>query len=351
MTRRSRTVTLLVAAPLMLVLGALAVLLPVPYVVLSPGPVFDALGEVDGTPVVVVEGATTYEATGVLDVTTVYELGGPGSRVSLLGAFRAWLDPSSSVVPRELLYPDDVGEDDNDQRSIEQMELSQQTSVAAALRHLDLPVRTVVAVGSVLADSPAEGRLRAGDVFVSVDGQRARTPEQVRRLISDRAPGDPVDLVVRRDDDRVPVRVVTAAAPEDPERAIVGVVPALVYVSPIDVTITLGDVGGPSAGLMFSLSIVDKLTPGSLTGGRTVAGTGTIDADGAVGPIGGIEQKMAGARDEGAELFLAPLDNCADVAGAVPDGLTVVPVESLADAVEAVETFTSGEGTLPSCST
>jgi Lon-like protease len=349
-TRRSRTVTLLVTAPLLAVLAVLTFALPVPYVVLSPGPVFNALGEIGGTPVVSIDGAPTYPTDGVLDVTTVYETGGPGSRVSLVGAVKAWLDPGSDVVPRELLFPDGTDQTENDQRSVEEMELSQQTAVAAALRYLDKPVRTVTAVGSVQAGSPAVGKLRAGDQFVTIDGQRVHSPDQVRKLISARTPGDPVDLVMRRDGELVPVTVVTEAAEDDPSRAVVGVMPTLVYVSPVDVTISLANVGGPSAGLMFSLSIVDKMTPGSLTGGQRVAGTGTIDAQGKVGAIGGIQQKMAGASDEGAELFLAPFTNCSDVVGHVPDGLTVVPVRSLSDAVGVVERFVDGERGLPSCS-
>ena len=348
MTRRARAITLSVVGTLLLGLVVLAALLPVPYLVLSPGPVFDALGSVDGKPVVVVKGAPTFTTDGALDVTTVYELGGPGSRVSLLGAVKAWLDPSSAVVPRDLYYPNGTTEADNTQRSIEDMELSQQTAVAAALRHLDKPVSTVVAVGSVLADSPAQGTLRAGDEFVRIDGTPVTSAAQVRRLISDRAPGDDVDLVMRRDGERIRLTVTTAASPDDPERAIVGVVPTLVYVSPIDVQISLGNVGGPSAGLMFALSIVDKLTPGALTDGRSIAGTGAIDADGAVGAIGGIEQKMSGAVDDGAELFLAPAGNCADVLGSTPDGLVVVPVNSLEEAVDAVAGFAKGAD-LPSC--
>lgn len=349
MTRRARAVTLAVAGVLLVLLGATWYQLPVPYVVLSPGPVFNALGDIGGVPVVTIDGAPTFRTEGVLDVTTVYETGGPGSRATLLQVFRAWLDPSSSVVPRDLLYPEDTSGSESEQRSVEQMELSQQTAVAAALRHLDLPVHAVVAVGSVLEGSPAEGQLRAGDQFVKVDGRRARSPTQVRRLISDRAPGDPVDLLMRRDDRLVRETVVTEASPDDPERAIVGVIPTEVFVSPVDVSIKLGNVGGPSAGLMFSLAVVDQLTPGSLTGGEHVAGTGTIDDQGRVGAIGGIQQKMAGAHDEGAVLFLAPMSNCGDVQGHVPDSLTVVPVETLDEALDAVESFVAGDRDLPTC--
>lgn len=349
MTHRSRAVTLAVAGALLLVLGAAIYRLPVPYVVLSPGPVFNALGDLDGVPVVAIDGAPTYQTDGVLDVTTVYEVGGPGSNVTLLQVVRAWLDPADSVLPRDLLYPEETTGSQSQQRSIEQMELSQQTAVAAALRHLDLPVHTVVAVGSVLEGSPAQGTLRAGDEFVRVDGQPARNPAQVRRLISDRAPGEPVDLLMRRDDQLVRETVVTEPSPDDPSRAIVGVIPTQVYVSPVDVTIRLGNVGGPSAGLMFSLSVVDKLTPGQLTDGEHVAGTGTIDARGNVGAIGGIQQKMAGARGEGAGLFLAPRSNCSDVVGHVPQGLTVVPVTTLDEAVGVIESYAQGDRDLQSC--
>ena len=230
------------------------------------------------------------------------------------------------------------------------MELSQQTAVAAALRHLDLPVQTTVAVGTVLEDTPAEGTLRAGDEFLRVDGQRVHTPGQVRRLISDREPGESVDLVVLRDGERVALQVGTEASPDDPDRPIVGVIPALVYVSPVDVTIQLGNVGGPSAGLMFAMTIVDKLTPGSLTQGLPVAGTGTIDAHGRVGAIGGAQQKIVGADRQGAELFLLPEGNCADVED-VPDGMTLIPVDSLDAAVAVVEQFAEGKtADLPSCS-
>lgn len=349
MTRRARTATLAVAVVLLVLLGTAAYLRPVPYVVLSPGPVFNALGDIAGVPVVTVDGAPTYATDGTLDVTTVYESGGPGSTVTLPQVFRAWLDSAQQVLPRDLLYPEDSNPSQNQQQAVEQMELSQQTAVAAALRHLDLPVRTAVAVGTVLEDSPAEGKLRAGDEFVRVDGQRVQGPRQVGRLISQRKPGDPVDLVVRRDGELVRLTLVTEPAPDDPSRAIVGVIPTLVYVSPIDVTIKLGNVGGPSAGLMFSLSVVDKLTPGPLTGGEHVAGTGTIDARGHVGAIGGIQQKMAGARGDGADLFLAPKSNCSDVVGNVPRGLTVVPVQTLDDAIDVVGRFADGDRDFATC--
>jgi Lon-like protease len=134
-------------------------------------------------------------------------------------------------------------------------------------------------------------------------------------------------------------------------RFILGVMLKYLFTFPFTVDISLEKVGGPSAGLMFSLGIIDTVTPGDLTGGKHVAGTGTISPDGLVGPIGGIEQKMQGARAGGATMFLAPAANCQEVAGQVPEGLQVVRVENLAEARDAVERAGSGQDTsgLPGC--
>jgi len=324
--------------------------LPVPYVALSPGPVFNTLGQIDGEPIVTISGAATYPSDGRLDATTVYETGGPGSRLSLMAALRGWIDSGVSVVPSELLHPADEDRQDADQQSVEQMTFSQQDAIAAALLYLDKPVRPVVQVKAVVSDSPADGVLEPADLIVAVDGRRVRGPEQVRRSISSRTPGESVSMTVLRGGKRLTVDLVTEESPDDPGRAVVGFIPGRGYVSPIAVDISLGNVGGPSAGLMFALAVIDKLTPGTLGGDTPIAGTGTIDAAGTVGPIGGIEQKLHGARDDGAQFFLAPGENCADVVGNIPNGLRVVRVDTLDDAVTAVEQIASGDtDRLPSC--
>ncbi|MFZ0325205.1 MAG: PDZ domain-containing protein [Actinomycetes bacterium] len=347
---RRRSAALLTSAGLTVVFAGAMSVLPVPYVSLSPGPVFNALGDIQGKPVVAVSGANTYPTSGQLDATTVYETGGPGSRLSLLDALRGWVDPAVAVVPSELLHPKDETQQDAEQQGAEQMSFSQQDAVAAALRYLGKPVHRVVQVQSVLSGSPADGVLKPADRILRVDGTRVHSPDQVRRLISSRKPGDAVTLTVVRGDKRMTFDVTTEQSPDDPGRAVIGVIPAEGYISPIDVKITLANVGGPSAGLVFALAVIDKLTPGSLVGDAPVAGTGTITADGKVGAIGGIEQKMHGARQEGAQFFLAPGDNCSDVVGAVPDGLQVVRVDTLKDAVTALESISSGDtANLPSC--
>lgn len=263
---------------------------------------------------------------------------------------RGWLDPAVSVVPVSLLHPPGESQQDAKQQGVQQMTFSQRDAVAAALRYLGKPVRPVVQVDSVLDGAPADGQLQPGDRLLRVDGRPLRGPEQVRALISGRTPGDPVRFVVLRDGGRLAVRFDTEASPEDPTKALAGFVPSVGYLSPVRVTLQLGDVGGPSAGLMFSLGVVDYLTPGPLTDGKAVAGTGTITPSGKVGPIGGIQQKMFGARANDADYFLAPAANCADVVGSIPDGLRVVRVASLDGAVQAVQDIAQGRtGDLPSC--
>jgi len=202
----------------------------------------------------------------------------------------------------------------------------------------------------VVNGSPADGELEPADRILTVDGQRVRSPAQVRRLISSRPPGDSVRLGILRGSQRMSKVLTTEAAPDDPQRAVIGVLPGAGYVSPIDVSIQLGNVAGPSAGLMFTLGIIDKMTPSSLSGGAHVAGTGTITAGGRVGPIGGIEQKLFGARRDGAEFFLAPAANCDEAAQSVPRGLQLVRVRTLDGAVRALEAIAAGKtDQLPSC--
>ncbi|MGO4493435.1 S16 family serine protease, partial [Arthrobacter sp. 2YAF22_2] len=162
--------------------------------------------------------------------------------------------------------------------------------------------------------------------------------------------GKPVTVVVDRNGSQLPLTITPGKASNG--RYLLGVVLQYKFKFPFDVKISLDKVGGPSAGMMFALGIVDTLTPGDLTGGRHIAGTGTITPDGVVGAIGGIDQKMVGARSGGATMFLAPAANCDDVVGHIPAGMQVVKVESLAEARHAVEVAATGGDTsgLPACS-
>jgi PDZ domain-containing protein len=335
-----RALTLLLASLLALGLTLTAAVARVPYVALGPGPTYDTLGEVDGTPVLEITGQESFPTDGQLDLTTV----GVQPRLTLAQALQGWFERDLAVVPREVVFPPGRSDEQVSQENAEAMTASQSDSVRAAARQLGFRIAEV-RVQELGPDSPAEGRLRPGDVLTSVDGKDVRDAAELRSLISSRNPGEPVRIGYTRDGRRAEVEILTSSAgsSEDAQRAVIGVMTEEKPVDvPFDVTINLQDVGGPSAGLMFSLGILDKLDEPSLTGGRYIAGTGEIAADGTVGPIGGITQKLVAARRKGADVFLVPEGNCAEAATRPPDGLTLLKVGSLTEALRGLEAVRSG---------
>ena len=344
----SRYMMMVVSGLVALGLGLGAAALPVPYVVESAGPTFNTLGQDGDKPVITVSGHETYPAKGNLDLTTVLMAGGPKSPASIYDLFRAWLDKSKAVYPEELIYPKGTTAEQTVQQGEIAMETSQENAVAAALRELDIPFEQRLTVAGLSDDSPSSGKLQEGDRLLAINGKAITSMSVVQAELSAGA-GAPVVVGIDRNGSTTSVTVTPTKNASD--RYVLGVLLSSDFTFPFDVKISLDNVGGPSAGMMFALGIVDTLTPGDLTGGRHVAGTGTITADGAVGPIGGVAQKMIGARQHGATMFLAPAANCADVVGNVPDGLQVVKVETLADARAAVERLGSGQDTsgLPTC--
>lgn len=330
-----RATAWLVAAFLGIVLGALMSLIHLPYAVLQPGPVTNTLGNgPGGKPLITVAGKGTYPTTGALDFTTVAVLGGPSNPVNGWAWIAGLRDRTNAVVPEDEIFPQGVTSKEVDHESAAEMADSQQEAIAVALRALGQKVPEVVSISALTKDSPAKGVLRAGDVVVSIDGKPVASSEAVRTAIRARKPGQRVAITVRRDG-KVQAFSVTTAASQG--RAVVGVLLQTAFNFPTKVSINAGDVGGPSAGMMFSLAVYDKLTPGALTGGASIAGTGTIDSVGTVGPIGGIQQKLVGAKRGGATWFLAPAGNCPEVVGHVPDGLNVVKVATFTQARDAVE--------------
>ncbi|MCX8453444.1 YlbL family protein [Paenarthrobacter ureafaciens] len=344
----SRYMMMVVSGLVALGLGLGAAALPVPYVVESAGPTFNTLGQDGDKPVITVSGHETYPAKGNLDLTTVLMAGGPKSPASIYDLFRAWLDKSKAVYPEELIYPKGTTAEQTVQQGEIAMETSQENAVAAALRELDIPFEQRLTVAGLSDDSPSSGKLQEGDRLLAINGKAITSMSVVQAELSAGA-GAPVVVGIDRNGSTTSVTVTPTKNAND--RYVLGILLSSDFTFPFDVKISLDNVGGPSAGMMFALGIVDTLTPGDLTGGRHVAGTGTITADGAVGPIGGVAQKMIGARQHGATMFLAPAANCADVVGNVPDGLQVVKVETLADAKAAVERLGSGQDTsgLPTC--
>ncbi|HTE73394.1 MAG TPA: PDZ domain-containing protein [Actinomycetes bacterium] len=343
-----RTLTLAVAGFLVVLLSAIAALLPVPYVALEAGPVTDTLGSVGKTQLIRIDGRETYPVSGNLDLTTVHVLGGPGSQLGLVTALRGWLDDGIAIVPEDTVYPPGETAEEAEKESAAEMRDSQENATTAALRELGIPVEITSFVQDVPEGSPSSGKLETGDELVAIDGTPVAGGTQLRELITAHDPGDEVRVTVRRDGEERTETVTTERAEDG--RAIVGITTRDEADYPFTVDISLEDVGGPSAGLMFALGIVDKLTPGSLTDGAHIAGTGTIDDTGHVGAIGGITQKMLGAERAGATVFLAPAGNCDEAKETVPDGLRLVKARTLSSAVSSLEQLAEGRTQgLPRC--
>jgi Lon-like protease len=337
----------LVALFLLVALGTLSTMVGLPYIVLKPGPITNTLGKLEGAQLITVSGARTYPTDGALDFTTVRVAGGPGARITVWDLLYAGLSSSEEVEPEEAYFPKGVTSEQVEEESAAEMVDSQQEAVAVALGALGEDVTQRVVIARVADDAPSKGLLEAGDVIASVDGKRVTDSDAIRTAVGAHQPGDTVRLGLVRDGKPVEVEAATRQADG---RATVGVFLGLTFDFPYEVKINAGEVGGPSAGTMFALAVYDTLTPGALTGGQDIAGTGTIDADGTVGPIGGIRQKLVGARDGGASWFLAPAGNCSDVVGHVPDGLRVVRVEDFDQARSAVEAIAAKRADrLPTC--
>lgn len=329
-----RALTLLLAGLLAVGLTLIAAVARVPYVALGPGPTYDTLGEVDGEPVLEVDGRRTYPTDGQLDLTTV----GVQPSLTLAQALQGWFERDLAVVPREVVFPPGRTDQEVADDNAAAMEESQNAAVGAAAQQLGLIPE--VTVKELSEDSPAKGLLRPGDRLTAVDGRPVTDAAELRERISSREPGQPVRVTYVRDGRTSTVEIVTGSAGEDGSRAVVGVLTEEDY--PLDVTINLADVGGPSAGLMFALGILDKLGAESLTGGRHIAGTGEITPDGAVGPIGGISQKLLAAKRDGAVAFLVPAENCAEAVGSPPEGLTLIKVGTLEEALTGLEALREG---------
>ncbi|MFF2325239.1 MULTISPECIES: PDZ domain-containing protein [unclassified Streptomyces] len=357
-----RTATMLASTLILIALLCAGVLIKVPYSEMSPGPTVNTLGKVDGEPVLQIAGHKTYPTSGHLNMTTV-RVTGADYNMNLVEAVYGWLAHDSVIVPHDTLYPDGKTEQQSTQENAEEFSQSQESAKVAALTELGIPVSSRVVVSTVVKDSPAQGTLHAGDVIKQVDGTAVKQPEDVAKLVTRHKPGEKVTFTI------IPAKTAQAAekAGKEPEggrkivitttkapkenRAIVGIQAGTDHTFPFRIDIKLADVGGPSAGLMFSLGIIDKLTPSGLTGGKFIAGTGTIDDQGKVGPIGGINMKLVGARDAGARYFLTPQDNCKAAASDTPSGLTLVKVKTIDDAKKSLEKIRAGDTAgLPSCS-
>ncbi|MEO9323482.1 PDZ domain-containing protein [Nocardioides sp. C4-1] len=351
-----RLVAAMLAAPAIAALLLYSAFTTLPYATYQPGGTVDILGtdpENNDAEIIQVDGHETFRDDGELRMTTVRvspaaEKGQEGGE-NLLSLLSTWFDGDNAVYPYDLVHgPDETPESSREQGQV-QMSTSQDTAIAIALAEMGEPVAQVLKVAELTEGMPAADVLEVGDVIRTVDGTEVADADELVAAVGRREPGDEVRLGITRDGTDRTVRIKTVDVDGEPK---VGITPGVGYDDfPFEVRINVpASIGGPSAGLVFSLAVYDTLTPGSLTGGHHVAGTGEIDTDGSVGPIGGIQQKIAGARDDGADLFLVPVDNCADALEADPGDMRLMMAETMHDVRLALEDYAADDDAdLPSC--
>jgi Lon-like protease len=336
-----RTWTLLFSFLVVIGLGLAGGFARVPYVALGPGPTYDTLGQVNGTNVVTIDGQDTFPTGGHLTMTTVSLI----DDLSLFGALGLWVSGRYALAPREEFFKPGVSKDQVRDQNTKAFQDSQTSAEVAALRYLGYPVKVLAA--EITKGSAADAVLQPNDRLRVVNGKQITVADDVKTALEKTKPGDEVELTYDRDGKQQTSRVPLGRA-EGRETGFLGVLAVDRADAPFEIKIGVPEVGGPSAGLLFALSIVDKLTPGELNGGQSIAGTGEIDEKGNVGPIGGIPFKMIAAKEGGATTFLVPADNCVEAKQQAPEGLRLVKVETLTGAVQAIEAVVAGKDT-PGC--
>jgi PDZ domain-containing protein len=325
-----------------------AAVMPLPFAVYAPGETVDVLAKgQDDAEIIQVTGHETYRDDGELRMTTVL-VTAPETDKTLLDLMGSWFDPDEAVYPYDAVHGEVTTDEENQIEGEVQMIASQDSAIAVAQRELGLDVDPLPGVAHVNADEPADGVLQTRDLFLEVGGERVRTAEEVKTAIGSASPGEPLDMVVLRGGERTEVTVTPEQGEDGP---VVGIFLGTGFRFPFEVKVNISPaIGGPSAGLMFALAIYDTLTPGSLTDGEVVAGTGEISPEGEVGPIGGIQQKVVGARESGAELFLVPAANCEEALKADNGDMQLVLAETMHSARLAIEAWADNrDADLPSC--
>lgn len=327
--------------------------LTVPYAAQGTGPTYNTLGDYENSPVVNIHNATTYPTDGHLNMTTVSVHSG----MTLPQAVSMWFTGDYTFVPIDQVLPRNRAPEEIAEENKMAFSVSENSASIAAMRHLNIP--TLIQVAQVQPDSAAYGVLEAGMVIKAVDGNIVDQAVAVQQLVQSHAPGDTLTLTVIEHPELGPefdptkaatsdIAVTLGANPYDESKAFLGIFMQAVAANGMSIDYNLEGIGGPSAGMMFALAVIDKLTPEEITHGKFIAGTGTIDNNGNVGPIGGIEYKVKAANEAGAEVFLAPERNCAEAVKRPHEGTTIIPVTNVTQALEYLEAYNEG-GEYPTC--
>lgn len=341
MSRQLRTI--IFGAVLCLVLGVMSFGMQVPYLVESPGPTFNTLGKDSGKDIIAISGHPVTPTSGHLNLMTV---SADTQDTTVVGAIRGWLRHDEVVVPHDSLYPPGTSQEQQNEQNSQDFLVSQQNAVEAAACELAYPKG--LGVNAVSQDSPNTGVLKAGDQFVSVAGSRITDDAGLRKILTAHKAGDKLPAVIIRAGKQVQATMTLQAPAAGSSTPRIGITIIQGCLLPFQVTLSLTGIGGPSAGLMFALGVIDKISTHDLTHGRFIAGTGTIDPAGTVGPIGGIALKMIAASRAGATVFLAPEGNCSEVQGNIPSGMNVIKVTTLHQAIASLDAQAAG-APVPHC--
>lgn len=307
-----------------------AIVVPLPILTVHPGPTPDV------SKLMTIEG-TTYPSKGSLHMTTVTV-----RPATLVRAVAAFFDPIVTVIPREYVYRPGKTEKEIIEENATEMDESGLFASISAYREIGAlgPPEGVLVVATT-AGTPATKVLQAGDVIVNLDGQPVTKNDELLAIVGRHKVGDQLSIAFKRgtEEKQGSVRLIPSPDPERKKAPAIGITVITKFATPQQVQLNAGNIGGPSAGLIFSLSIVDRLTPDDLTHGYTIAGTGTIDSEGNVGPIDGVAQKVEAAERIHAKYFLAPKgnDDAAQARKAVDTDMKIIEVSTLHDAVVALE--------------
>lgn len=313
---------------LFILIVLIAFFVPTPYVLLSPGQPQNIL-----TDAISISGAQTFPTKGKLSVTSVM-VTNPDSYITGFDILYGWTNGDQAVLPRVEIYPKDETAEESTQQGAADMKESQANATSAALSLLGYKGDTKLIINNVNPKSFAFKKLLAGDQIIGIDEVTLNSATQITDYLQSKKSGEVVKLTVKRSATASTIEIPVKLSAREDGSAFIGVNIESKSVYPITVKIKLDETGGPSGGLIFALGIIEKLQDEDLIRGRNIAGTGTITDTGEVGPIGGITEKIIGAKKAGVSIFLAPIENCSDISNPeLLEGIKVVPVATLSQAL------------------